>query len=308
MSLGALLLGAAACSDSGPESDPGVLKAAACSKKITPIVGRNHTDPIYIAGFGNDRTATGFHDDTWVRGVVLESNGKKIAMMVLDVIGYFNNEVETIRALVNDPSFDAIVVSATHVHESADTMGLWGEDELSTGVDLGYLDFVNQSVADCIREADANLLPAEIRFATGDTVGASLPPEPDLVADGEILQHLCVGGAFDGSGNCVDGIEVMGDDGPIRNPTTPSFQIRNRETEEILATLVDYASHPEAVGSDNTLISSDFGDSVVSRNSPNHGGVWALQDLKRVSVQQFVLVENTPVSPQSLWFCFFCSA
>lgn len=267
------VLATAACSDTTVGSDSDGLRAAACSRKITPVVGVNHTDPIYLAGFSNDRIATGVHDDTWARGVVLESDGKKIAVVVLDVIGYFNNEVETIRELVNDPSFDAIVVSSTHVHESADTMGLWGADQLATGVDLGHLDFINQSVADCIAEADAGLVPAEIRFATGDTIGTSLPPEPDLVADGEILQHLCVGGTFDEAGACIDGLEVMGDDGPIRNPTTPSFQIRDRESREVLATLVNYASHPEALGSDNTLITSDFPHYMREALETRFGGI-----------------------------------
>ncbi len=253
---------------------PDALRAAAFAEKITPEVGVNHSDPIYLAGFGNDRIATGVHDDTWARGVVIESGGKKIGLVILDVVGYFNNEVETIRSLVDDASFDAIVVSSTHVHESADTMGLWGPDQLTTGVDNGHLDFINRTVADALREASANLQPAEIRFATGDTIGTSLPPEPDLVADGEILQHLCVGGTFDDAGTCVDGIEVEGDDGPIRNPFTPSFQLRRRGGGgEIIATLINYASHPEALGSDNTLITSDFPHYMREALENRFGGV-----------------------------------
>ena len=124
----ALAFGLAACSDveSGPS---GGLRAAACARKITPVVGVNHSDPIYMAGFANDRTPTGVHDDVWARGVVLESRGRKVAMVVLDVIGYFNNEIQTIRSLVRTPGFDAIVVSSTHNHEGPDTMGLWGESE-----------------------------------------------------------------------------------------------------------------------------------------------------------------------------------
>ncbi len=255
----ALLVALVGCSDDDDSAPAvGTLDAAACTRKITPEVGVNHSDPIYLAGFSNDRTATGVHDDLWARGVVLQSDTAKIAMVVLDVVGYFNNEIETIRALVDDPSFDAIVVSSTHNHEGPDTMGLWGANQLDSGVDLAYLDFVNQQVADCIAEADSALRPAEIRFATGDTIGTSLPPEPDLVADGEILQHLCVGGSFDDAGDCIDGIEVLGDDGPIRNPATPSFQVRDRDSGEMLVTLVNYASHPEALGSGNTLITSDF--------------------------------------------------
>ncbi len=273
LALSLVFLTAAACSDDDIELGPNALRAAACAVKITPEVGVNHSDPIYLAGFGNNRRATGVNDDTWARGVVLEADGKKIALVVLDVVGYFYNEVETIRALVDDPSFDAIIVSSTHVHESADTMGLWGPDQLNPGVDLGYLDFVNQQTADCITQADADLRPADIRFATGDTIGTSLPPEPDLVADGEILQHLCVGGTFDESGACVGGMEVQGDDGPIRNPATPSFQIRDRASGEILATLINYASHPEALGSDNTLITSDFPHYMRAALEERFGGV-----------------------------------
>lgn len=265
------LLGCSGDDDDGAAE--GDLQAAACMRNITPEVGVNHTDPIYLAGFSNDRRATGVHDDLWARGVVLSAGDRKIALFVLDVVGYFNNEVETIRALVDDPSFDAIVVSSTHNHEGPDTMGLWGPDQLTSGVDLEYLDFVNQQVADCIAEADDNLRPAEIRFATGNTVGASLEPEPDLVADGEILQHLCVGGSFDASNNCVDGIEVLGDDGPIRNPNTPSFQLRERGTNEPIATLVNYASHPESLGSSNTLITSDFPHFMREALEQRFGGV-----------------------------------
>lgn len=250
------------------------LRAAACARRITPVVGENHTDPIYMAGFANNRTPTGVHDDVWARGVVLESRGRKVAMVVLDVIGYFNNEIRTIRSLVNDPSFDAIVVSSTHVHEGPDTMGLWGPTETETGVDVGYLDFVNRQVADCIGEAVAALEPAEIRFATGDTRGTSLPPFPDLVADGEVLQRLCVRGSFDAQGNCVDGILVEGDPGPIDNPTTPSFQVRRRGGDGgTIATLVNYASHPEALGSSNRLITSDFPHYMRTRLEERFGGV-----------------------------------
>ncbi len=272
--VGTALLAVVGCSDDdNGGAAQGDLRAAACVRKITPEVGVNHSDPIYLAGFSNDRQATGVHDDLWARGVVVASSDRKIAMVVLDVVGYFNNEVESIRALVDDASFDAIVVSSTHNHEGPDTMGLWGSDQLDSGVDLEYLDFVNQQVADCINEANAALVPAQIRFATGDTVGASLPPEPDLVADGEILQHLCVGGTFDESGACVDGIEVLGDDGPIRNPTTPSFQLRDRQSGDILATLINYASHPESLGSSNTLITSDFPHYMRVALEERFGGV-----------------------------------
>lgn len=235
------------------------LRAASCARSITPVAGVNHSDPVYMAGFGNDRQATGVHDEIWARGFVLENAERKLAFVTLDVVGYFYNEVQTIRALAAQAGFaaDAITVSSTHNHEGPDTMGLWGPDETTSGVDLGYLDFVNEQVVACLLEADANLVPAEIRFATGTTVGASLPPFPDLVADGKVLEALTIPGSLLNPPQMQD-LEVQGDPGEIDNPSVPALQIRDRITRETLATVVNYASHPESLGSGNTLLTSDF--------------------------------------------------
>jgi hypothetical protein len=93
------------------------LRAGACARVITPVVGVNHSDPIFMAGFDNDRQATGVHDDLWARGIVLESRGTKIAIVTVDVIGYFNNEIQTARSLV-DPArgIESITVTSTHNH------------------------------------------------------------------------------------------------------------------------------------------------------------------------------------------------
>jgi Neutral/alkaline non-lysosomal ceramidase, N-terminal len=250
------------------------LLAAACSRLITPVVGVNHSDPIFMAGFGNDRQATGVHDDLWARGWVVQNADKKIAVVTLDVIGYFNNEIRTLRELptVSGLGFDAIMVTSTHVHEGPDTMGLWGPDQTTSGVDTGYLDFVNQSVADCVAEANENLVPAEIRFATGSTVGTSLPPNADLVADGHVLQpYVIPGNLFDPP--VAGDVVVQGDPGEITNPSVPALQIRNRITHEILATVVNFASHPESLGSSNTLLTSDFPHFMRTALEAAYGGL-----------------------------------
>ena len=61
------------------------LLGAACKRAITPRAGENHTIPVYMAGFGNDRRACTpgeqappdancqfgpAHDDLWARGFV----------------------------------------------------------------------------------------------------------------------------------------------------------------------------------------------------------------------------------------------
>ncbi|MCZ6464905.1 MAG: hypothetical protein O7A09_11275 [Proteobacteria bacterium] len=283
---------------SGPQVDESGrgkrLRAGACAVDITPVVGVNHTDPIYLAGFDNDRVATGVHDAIWARGLVLQRGDTKIGLVTLDLVGYFYNEVQTIRSLV-DPAlgFDSITVSSTHNHEGPDTMGLWGPEQTITGADLGYLDFVNDSVVACLEQADAAKVTAAIKFVTGSTVGASLPPWPDLVADGEVLRELVVEPLE------ADPILVQGDAGPVINPSVPAFQIRRhvpirRRIRQLLAwlfrfgerpfpdlsplrqtiaTVVNYASHPESLGASNTLIASDFPHFMREVLEAEYGGV-----------------------------------
>jgi hypothetical protein len=250
------------------------LRAAACARVITPVAGVNHSDPVYLAGFGNDRRATGVHDDVWARGIVLENAERRLALVTLDVVGYFHNEVQTIRALAAQAGFtaDALMVSSTHNHEGPDTMGLWGPDETTSGVDTAYLDFVNQQVVECLLEAEARLAPAEIRFATGTTVGASLPPYPDLVADGRVLEPLTIPGALLNPPQAED-LQVQGDPGEITNPTVPALQLRDRLTRQTIATVVNYASHPESLGSSNTLITSDFPHFMRVALEQRYGGI-----------------------------------
>lgn len=137
---------------------PGNLSVGVCKQDITPVTpalaeaykaqfgeakAANHTDPIYIAGFGNDRQATGYNDRLWARGVVIDGRGGRIALVALDLIGYFNNQIEIVREMVGD-DIDYLIVQSSHSHEGPDTLGIWGPDELTTGVDAGYLDFVNE--------------------------------------------------------------------------------------------------------------------------------------------------------------------
>jgi hypothetical protein len=267
----------------------GSLSVGTCARDITPISPPlaaayeaafgvpavvNHTDPIYLAGFGNDRQATDYNDRLWARGVVLDRGDSRVAIVSIDVVGYFKNEVDTIRALVSPSSeIDFVLVSSTHQHEGPDTLGLWGPDELTTGIDYAYLDFVNATVADCIDEASANLEKARIYYATGNSAGLSLGIDPEDdgfgVADGKVLEG--------------DDLLPAATEGRIVDPTIATMQLTTRKGSslEVLATLVNFGSHPESLGSNNTLITSDFPHYVRERIEAEYGGVaiWMAGDL-----------------------------
>jgi hypothetical protein len=250
---------------------PGLASAYQAAFGETAVV--NHTDPIFIAGFGDNRQVTGYSDRLWARALVLEGFGGRIAIIALDLVGYLNGEVDTIRSLVSPSSLiDYTVVHSTHQHEGPDTIGIWGPDALTTGIDFGYLDFVNDSVADCIDEAAANLEPARIKFATTDSVGLSLglDVEDDAqgVSDGKVLVD--------------DDLISPATDGRIVDSRLSIMQITRRgPPHDVIATLVNFASHPESLGSNNTLISSDFPHYAREQIEAETGGtaIWVSGDL-----------------------------
>jgi hypothetical protein len=266
----------------------GDLLVGTCKMDITPISPSlqpsyeaafggpaqiNHTDPIYMAGFGNNRQATDYHDQLWARGVVIDGRGGRIALVALDLVGYFVSEVEIIRGMLSPGAgIDYLIVHSTHQHEGPDTLGLWGPDELTTGIDYGYLDFVNASVAQCVEEAAANLQQARVKYATTDSIGLSLGLDAEDdgfgVADGKVL---------DG-----DDLLAPATGGRIVDSRLTVMQLTGRGNPfEVLATLVNFGSHPESMGSGNTLITSDFPHYVRERLEAEFGGmaIWVSGDL-----------------------------
>jgi hypothetical protein len=272
----------------GPLCSGPTLSVGVCVRDITPVSPGlaaayeakfgdpavvNHTDPVFMAGFGDNRAATGYNDRLWARGLVIDGMGGRIAIVALDLVGYLNGEVDTIRSLVSAASgIDLAVVHSTHQHEGPDTIGIWGPDALTTGIDFGYLDFVNASVADCIDEAAANLEPARVKFATTDSVGLSLGL--DVEDDGQ--------GVSDGKVLVDDDLLAPDTDGRIVDSRLSIMQVTRRgPPHQVLATLVNFASHPESLGSNNTLITSDFPHYAREQIEATAGGtaIWVSGDL-----------------------------
>jgi len=267
----------------------GSLSVGTCKKEITPISPSlqaaylaafgvagvpNHTNPVYMAGFGDNRTALGYHDKLWARGVVLDRKGKRVAIVAVDLIGYFKNEVDTIRGLVSPASeVDFVLVASTHQHEGPDTIGIWGADAQSSGIDFGYLDFVNATVADCIDEAAASLEKARVYYATTNSAGLSIGTDAEDdgfgVSDGKVLAG--------------DMALAPATQGRIVDPKIAIMQVTQRDGDglSVLATLVNFGSHPESLGSTNRQITADFPHYVRERIEAEYGGlaIWLSGDL-----------------------------
>jgi hypothetical protein len=174
-----------------------------------------------------------------------------------------------------DSQIDYASISSTHQHEGPDTEGLWGPSSVASGIDFGYLDFVNATTADCIDEAAANLQPARMRVVSPNSDGLSMGIDVEDdgygVADGKVLT---------GDADLAPATE-----GRIVDSNLTTMQFIEREPSEdqyqVIATLVNFASHPESLASQNYLITSDFPHFARERLEDEYGGVamWVSADL-----------------------------
>ena len=207
------------------------LRVGFAEADITPKVGADK--PVYIAGFGKNRKATGVHDPLMARTVVLHDGTKKVAIVSVDLIGFFLPSVERVRKAL--PGFDYVLVTSTHNHEGPDTIGLWGATPLQSGVDPAYLTFVEKQIVTAVKAADATLQPAAARIGTIKA--------PELLNDSRlpIVKH---------------------DD---------LVALEFRAGEKVAGLVVQWNCHPETLASKNTLVSADFVGYTVGHLNKKYG-------------------------------------
>jgi hypothetical protein len=213
----------------------GGLRLGFAKRAITPTLGAR---PVFMAGFGHDRRASGVHDDLWARAVAASDGTRRVVVVSVDLIGLFLADVEKARGLLRARVGDAaLVVSSTHDHEGPDTMGLWGRSRFSSGVDPAYLDRVRRAVVDAAADALSRLEPARLVLAMTHTPGLIVDSRLPVVIDDTLvaLQAIGAGG-------------------------------------RTLGTVVSWGSHPEALGGRNTLVTADYPHFLTQRLEEELGG------------------------------------
>jgi hypothetical protein len=223
------LVSAAALLAAGAISSPPAhaqgFRAGAASRTITPDL--NKFSPVYIAGFGKDRKATGVHDELLVGCLALSV--KKQAPLILcgfDSIGIFWDDTLRVRKALaaKGVAYTGLVLAPSHSHQSPDTMGLWGPGG-QTGIDEAYITFLIERIAEAAADAAKSMNEARIRLAT------IRDPEFDTFID---------------------------DDRPPRRHDSDVIALEVWSKQQPIATLVNWANHPESMGSRNTLLSADY--------------------------------------------------
>ena len=161
------------------------MKIGYAQNVITPSLDR----PVYLAGFGQNRRATTIHDDLYARALTIQTENTTLVLVALDLIGFFRPDVlqvfETLKASkafkVPNPQ---IVIASTHTHHGPDTMGLWGPDDKTRGVDEVWMSATRQTIADTITASVVDLRPASAKWTS-----AHVPGLIKNARNPEILDH-----------------------------------------------------------------------------------------------------------------------
>ncbi len=184
--------------------------------------GNGRFDPTWLGGFGLGRAATGVHDRLWARAVSFRKGDLRVALVAIDLVGLFHDDVLRIRRAAADFDVDQVIVVATHNHEGPDTIGLWGPNIATTGRDDRYVDRVVTQSVSALEEAVRSELPARLELSRADASAYVADSRQPIVIEPEIVLARFVG------------------------------------PDRVVAQLAIWGNHPEVLGADNTLVTSDF--------------------------------------------------
>ena len=212
-------------------------KAGAAMRNITPKT----LIPI-SGGMGTPEMPTGIKGELTVRAFVLEKGTTRIAIVSVDNIGWPAYLGDRSRQLIKGIAPENVLIGATHAHSCPDAYG-FTDEKGNTGADLQYLNWCVTQIADAVNEAVSKLEPASLKTAVGE-------------AKGKIAYNYYAEKLYDPRMGVIQAIATSG-----ANKGKP------------IATLVNYATHPEILGTDRKLISPDLCGPLYDRIESKAGGM-----------------------------------
>lgn len=208
--------------------------------KFEDANGNGVFDATWIAGFGTGRPAAGVNDDQYVRAVVLKQGNTSLAMVSIDCIGWMYEEVERTRAqLVKEGvNISYVFIAAAHDHEARDTMGIWGVDDATSGLDKKYNEMVRNMTVKAVKDALARVERVNATFGT-------------IKVDG----HLP---GTDPAGLKAKAYVSDGRDPVIIDLTMNTLRLSRASDKSTVATVINFAAHAEFADDRNVMLSSDY--------------------------------------------------
>jgi len=212
-------------------------KAGAALRIITP----EKLLPI-SGGMGTPEIPVGTQGDLFVRALVFEKGETRVAIVGIDNLGWPSVLGDRSRELIKGIPPENILIGVTHTHSAPDAYAFPDENG-NTGADLEYLDWCVSQIADAVNEAVANLEPAALKTAVGE-------------AKGKIAYNYYAPQLYDPRCGVMQAVATSGEN-----------------KGKTIATLVNYATHPEILGTKRKLISPDLCGPLYERIEAKAGGI-----------------------------------
>jgi hypothetical protein len=194
------------------------IQVGAAVRVITP-------DPLLpvSGGMGKPNPTREKRGEITARAIVFRRGDVRVAVVSLDLIGFPSVLGDRVRAKVSRIPADHILIGSTHTHSAPDCYAFPDGKGGHTG-DLNYMDSVCVKAAEAVNEAIDHLQPAWIKIATSE-------------AQGKIAYNYYAPDLYDRRMSVIQAVSPEG---------------------KTIATLVNYAIHPEVLGNNVGILSPDL--------------------------------------------------
>ncbi|MEM2303681.1 MAG: neutral/alkaline non-lysosomal ceramidase N-terminal domain-containing protein, partial [Candidatus Bathyarchaeia archaeon] len=201
---------------------------------ITPSLDKK----VFLAGFGRNRIAEGIHDRLWARCLSLSDGKTTVVLVSLDLIGLFYEPY--VLKLRREFENTALIIASTHNHNGPDTLGLWGPDIFTSGLNPDYMNLLINKICLCISRALGSMKPVRLSVSA------------------DAREEL---------------MNMQGDGRPpiVKDPTLNILRAVD-STGEGVFTLIQWSNHPETLGGANRLITADFPGIICDKIEGEVGG------------------------------------
>ncbi len=172
------------------------------------------------------------------RAMVIRKGNVSVGIVALDLLGFPSVLGDRVRAKVNRLEARNILIGSSHTHSAPDCYAFPDGKGGHTG-ELDYMSLVCDRAAEALNEAIDRLQPASIRVAVGE-------------AKGKIAYNYYAPDLYDRRMGVIQALDAHG---------------------KAIATLVNYAIHPEVLGNEQGIMSPDLIGPLCDALEAEHGGI-----------------------------------
>ncbi|MFN3382421.1 MAG: hypothetical protein ACK41O_23405, partial [Runella zeae] len=189
-------------------------------------------------GIGVPKKTTEKKGELFARVLVLEKGTTRVAIVSVDNLGWSSVLGNRSRALIKGIAPENVLIGCTHTHSGPDAYA-FPDQNGKTSADLNYLEDCVKKIAEAVNEAVSKLEPATLKIAVGE-------------AKGKIAYNYYAAQLYDPRCGVIQAVSKAG---------------------KPIATLVNYAIHPEVIGSGRGIMSPDLCGPLYDRIEAKGGGM-----------------------------------